>query len=86
MKRRYWMTGVILLGASLLWLGQVTTAEAHGGTLRLDGDPAHLIEDLIIEFGLPLIILGGGALIGVVLSRWLARRTPVDSDDRPERP
>jgi hypothetical protein len=68
------------VAALTLWLAQAGPALAHGGTIRWDGDPAHLVEDLLVEFGMPLLVLVLGALAGVLLSRWLSRGQPDDEE------
>jgi hypothetical protein len=79
---RRWTALALRLSFSLASLLPAGPVLAHGGVIRWD-DPAHLAEDLLVEFGLPLAILLGGALIGLLLARWLARHGPVPEAEPP---
>jgi hypothetical protein len=74
---RRWLTG--LVAAVVGWAVLAGPVLAHG---LGDGDPAHLLEDLLLSFGLPLVVLAVGALVGVALSKWLARHG--DAGDNPD--
>ena len=74
---RRWLTG--LVAAVTGWAALAGPVLAHG---LWDGDPAHLLEDLLMSFGLPLVVLAIGALVGIGLSKWLARHA--DDGDNPD--
>jgi hypothetical protein len=54
----------------------VTPAAAHG--LFRDGEPSDLVADMLLNFAVPVVVLGLGAVVGVALSRWLSRHVPDD--------
>jgi hypothetical protein len=60
-----------LVTALVLSVTLVQPALAHGGW---SGDPAHLLEDALFSFGLPLLVLVVGGLAGAGLSVWFSRR------------
>ena len=64
------------LGALGLAALSVTPAAAHG--LFRDGEPADLAVDMLINFAVPLVVLVVGAVVGIALSKWLARHVPDD--------
>jgi hypothetical protein len=49
---------------------------AHG--LFRDGEPGDLVADMLINFAVPLVVLVLGAVVGIALSKWLARNVPED--------
>src|SRR5687768_14638023 len=50
-----------------------------------NGEQGDIVEDLVLNFVMPVIVLVVGAVAGVVLSRWLGRRAPVTADtDSPD--
>lgn len=64
-----WLAGA--LAALALAAAHAAPAGAH--VLFSDGDPADVVEDALLNFAIPLVVLGGGAVAGALLSRWLAR-------------
>jgi hypothetical protein len=67
--------------AVLLWVWQAAPVAAHG--TAFDGNPEHLMSDLLMSFGMPLLVLGIGALIGVALATWLGRGLPDEPESAP---
>lgn len=63
--------------ALLLWLVVAAPVAAHD--VVWDGDPNHLVQDLLVSFGLPLVVLLVGALIGVGLATWMSRGQDPDA-------
>ncbi len=70
--------------ALLLWLVAAAPVAAHD--VVWDGDPNHLVQDLLISFGMPLVVLLVGALIGVGLATWMARGQDTDAPAEDEQP
>jgi hypothetical protein len=72
-----WLTST--LAALALAAGVATPALAHG--LFRDGDPADVLQDALLNFAIPLVVLVAGAVAGILLSKWLARgATEPDQD------
>jgi hypothetical protein len=71
--RRRGEAALVALGLAAL---AVTPAAAHG--LFRDGEPADLLADMLINFAVPLVVLVLGAVVGIALSKWLARHVPED--------
>jgi hypothetical protein len=67
---RGWHSLIAMLGAMAASLAPAP-ALAHG--VLWDGDPAHLMEDLAVSFGIPLVVLIVGALAGIGLAQWMSR-------------
>ena len=79
MRARLFARGRRPLGgglALLLWLVAVAPAAAHD--TAFSGDPNHLVQDLLVSFGMPLVVLLVGALIGVGLATWMSRGQNTD--------
>ena len=76
----HWLVAVLLALVVVHW--EAMPALAHG--IGWDGDPSHLMEDLAVSFGLPMVVLLIGALAGIGLAQWMARRQPVDHQDATE--
>jgi hypothetical protein len=69
---RWGVAALIALGAALTAM----PAAAHG--LFRDGEPADLVADMLLNFAVPLVVLALGAVVGIALSKWLARHVPDD--------
>ena len=87
MRARHFARGRRPLGgglALLLWLVAVAPAAAHD--TAFSGDPNHLVQDLLISFGMPLVVLLVGAVIGVGLATWMSRGQATDAPAADEQP
>jgi hypothetical protein len=74
--------GAAILVALVLDALIVAPAAAHG--LFRDGEPADLVADMLINFAVPLVVLTLGAVVGIALSKWLARNVPEDTAEDAE--
>ncbi len=87
MRARHFARGRRPLGgglALLLWLAAAAPVAAHD--TAFSGDPNHLVQDLLVSFGMPLVVLLVGALIGVGLATWMSRGQDTDAPAEDEQP
>jgi hypothetical protein len=75
-----WLTGT--LAALALAAALATPARAH--VLARDGDPANVLEDALLNFAIPLVVLVAGAVAGILISKWLARGAAKPDQDGDE--